>query len=276
MNGRFVRLSSFVVLAVFACSRPPSGTRDDLGRAVSLPSSVERVVTLAPNLTEMVFAAGTGAKLVGTDEFSDFPPAARALPKVGGMQPNVEKIVALRPDLVIATTNGNHPNLATALAAAGVPLYVVRSERLDDVPRAMAAVARLTGGRDTTASFLATLERERRQRPDAKRVMFAVWADPLYVAGRSTHIDDLFELTGARNAVPASGWPQLSIETLIAEAPDVILHPHRSVKPESVRALLPRGTRCEIVAVDEDLFTRPGPRAAAAAAQLNAVLDRMR
>src|SRR4029079_4361652 len=98
---------------------------------------IHRVVTLAPNLTEIAFAAGAGAKIVCTDDFSDFPEQAKRLPKVGGLQPDIEKIVACHPDVVLATTNGNHPNLAPALAAVKIPLFVVRTARLEEIPAAM-------------------------------------------------------------------------------------------------------------------------------------------
>src|SRR5215212_2992748 len=122
MTTRAVRLRAAALAAslLLACSDAPPApaTKDDLGRDVALPRVVRRVVTLSPNLTEMVFAVGANDRLVGADDFSNFPIDARRLPKVGGMQPNLEKIVQLKPDLVLASTEGNHPSLAPALAAA--------------------------------------------------------------------------------------------------------------------------------------------------------------
>src|SRR6185369_11268674 len=108
-------------------------------QAPPLPHA-ERVVTLAPNLTEFVYAAGAKSKLVGTDNFSDYPPSAKALPKVGGTQPNVEKIVALRPDLVLASTSSAPPGLEPSLRSARIPLVWIKTDRLDDVPNAMVLV----------------------------------------------------------------------------------------------------------------------------------------
>jgi iron complex transport system substrate-binding protein len=106
-------------------------------------------------------------------------------------------------------------------------------------------------------------------------VLFAVWTDPLYVAGRNTFTDDLFALTGARNAVTVTGWPQYSLESLVADPPDIILYPRGAVPPQQVDALLARtpGVRPRVVSVNEDIFQRPGPRMAEAAAALNAILD---
>ena len=280
---RFLFLRATVIAAALlalSCSeRPAPTTVDDLGRPVALPANIARVVTLAPNLTEIIFATGAGAKIVATDDYSNFPPAARALPKVGGMQPNLEKIAALRPDLVIASTEGNHPNLAPALAAAGIPLFVVRTDRMAEISTAMQRLGDLLGGMRTSAAvreLQAAIEAQRRTRADAPRVLFTVWTDPLYVGGRETFTDDILRLTGAQNAVQVSGWPQYSLETLIAAPPDLVLYPRGAVTPQQAAALQQRvpEMRAPVVAVDEDIFQRPGPRVADAARSLNAILDR--
>ncbi|HEX9163932.1 MAG TPA: helical backbone metal receptor [Thermoanaerobaculia bacterium] len=272
--------SSLILLLALACARSDAGAvvHDDLGRAVTLPPAIGRVLTLAPNLTEIVYAIGAGNRLAGTDDFSDFPGAAKKLPKVGGMQPNLEKIVTLKPDLVLATTTGNHPNLAPALAAVHVPLYVVRTDRLDEIPRAMEHVAAVLHCPTTAASDLrAAIARQKKTRPRSPRVLFAVWADPLYVAGRKTFSDDLFVLTGATNAVMVDGWPQYSLESLVARPPDLIIYPQKPVSREQIDRLLDVAPdmrrRVSVVAVDENLFTRPGPRVAEAAQELNRILD---
>src|SRR5215210_6736899 len=133
LRSSLISHHSSLVLALLLLScgdRSPATTPDDLGRDVALPREIRRVVTLSPNLTEMVFAVGANDRLVGTDDFSNFPIDARGLPKVGGMQPNLEKIVQLKPDLVLASTEGNHPSLAPALAAAKIPLFVIRTDRV--------------------------------------------------------------------------------------------------------------------------------------------------
>jgi ABC-type Fe3+-hydroxamate transport system substrate-binding protein len=272
-------VSGFCFLLILSCgeSRTPAVT-DGLGRSVVVPKRVQRLVTLAPNLTEMVFAVGAGEKLVGTDDYSNFPAAARSIAKVGGMQPNVEKIAALKPDLVIASTEGNHPSLAPALAAAGIPLYVVRTDRLAEIAAAMQQVGEVLDAPRTKNAVqelqrdIAAQERKRARKP---RVMFAVWVDPLYVGGRNTFTDDLLNLTGATNAVEVTGWPQYSLESLLASPPELILYPRGAVTPEQIAGLQKRvpELRAQIVAVDEDIFQRPGPRVVQAARSLNAILD---
>ena len=266
-------------LLILSCGGAPEAptTKDDLGRDVALPREIRRVVTLSPNLTEMAYAVGAGDRLVGADDYSNFPAAAQKLPKVGGMQPNLEKIVALKPDLVLASTEGNHPNLAPALAAARIPLFVVRTDRLAQIAPAMRRVGEMLEAPRTDAAVRqleAAVDAQRRTRARKTRVLFAVWTDPLYVAGRETFTDDLFALAGAENAVPVKGWPQYSLESFIAAPPDLLLYPRGAVTPQQVDALLAKaGLQTRVVAVNEDIFQRPGPRMADAAGALNAILD---
>ncbi len=267
------------VFFVLACGEAPAvNARDDVGREVAVPARVSRVVSLSANLTEVIFAVGAAEKIVGTDDFSNYPEPARKIPKVGGMQPSIEKIAALRPDLVLAGTEGNHPNLAPALAAAGIPLFVVRTDRVEQIAPAMSRVGEMLDAPRTESAvreLTAAVAAQKRTRANAPRVLFAVWPDPLYVAGRETFIDDLLRLTGVRNAVEVSGWPQYSLEALVASPPDLLLYPSGAVTPEQIEALRARvpELKAEVAAVNEDVFLRPGPRVVEAARRLNAILD---
>lgn len=236
-----------------------------------------RIVTLAPNVTEMVIALGAGDRIVATDDFSSDPTPNRKLPHVGGLPPNLEKIVATRPDLVIANAAGLQPNLGRSLASVHIPLLVVTNERLADITKSMTSIANALGidSRPAVKKLDASLAQQRRKRTNPPRVMLAVWTDPLYVAGRNTFADDLFTLCGATNAVEVNGWPQYSLESFVARPPDIFLYPDHSVTPEAVHALLTRAGTSNVVAiaVDENLFTRPGPRVGEAGGILNGVLD---
>lgn len=264
--------SAAVFVCLLSCAK-------EAGQPAAPAPQAKRIITLAPNLTEIVFAVGAGNTIAGTDDFSNYPAEAKALPKVGGMQPNIEKIVALKPDLVIASTEGNHPNLAPALKAVNIPLLVVKTDRLPEIAEAMREVGRVTGGSrtdDAVTALVRDIDAQKRTRAKPLRVMFAVWTDPLYVAGRNTFTEDLFVLTGARNAVQVEGWPQYSLESLVANPPDLILYPRGAVTPEQIAVLLRRapGINPRIEPVDQDVFQRPGPRVAEAARALNAILDK--
>jgi cobalamin transport system substrate-binding protein len=221
----------------------------------------------------MIFAAGCGAKIVGTDNFSDYPDAVKSLPKVGGVEPDVEKIAALHPDLVIASSSNVHPNLRRAISAIHVPLLVIETNRLSEITSGVAAIQQRAECK-AAVTMTAALEQQRRKRTKSARVMFIVWPNPLYAAGRSTYIDDLFALTGARNAVDSNGWPQLSLETFATHPPDLLLYPRGSVMPAAVADLTQRAhVKVDAVAVDANIFSRPGPRVVNAAEELNRILD---
>ena len=263
---------TLALLLVSSCARDEAPS--------PLPAGSARVVSLAPNITEMIYAVGAQQRLVGTDDFSDYPPAAKSLPKVGGTQPNIEKIISLKADLVLASTSSVPPGLESSLRAAKIPLVWIKTDRLADVPAAMVLVGAHLGVLDVpvrVARLRDAIGRQKRTRAHPPRVLFAVWTNPLYVAGRNTFVGDLLEHCGATNAVTVSGWPQYSLESLLAHPPDIILYPNLSVTPRAMQELLDaapglRG-RVRVVAVEENVFVRPGPRVAQAARQLNAILD---
>src|SRR5713226_2776123 len=137
MNSKrrfIVHRSSFIVLLAICCAKPASP-----------PIAVRRIVTLAPTVTEMAFAVGCGPKIVGTDNFSDYPEAVKRLPKVGGVEPDIEKIVSLHPDLVIASASNAHPNLRRALEAAHLTLMVITTDHLSQVETSMRDIGRALG-----------------------------------------------------------------------------------------------------------------------------------
>ncbi len=231
-----------------------------------------RVITLAPNLTEIVFAIGAGDHIVATDDFSDSPAAAKALPKVGGQEPSIERIVAAKPDVVLASGSAN----VTALRAAHLPLEVIKTDRLDEVAPVMLQLGALLHAPQANEAARAVrdgLAKQRRVRKHPPRILFAAWNQPLYVGGRDTFIDDLVRLCGAENAVEVTGWPQYSVESVVAKPPDIILHSSRLDMEPLFRVAPELRTKSRVVAIDENRFTRPGPHVVDAAANLNAIID---
>ena len=162
-----------------------------------------------------------------------------------------------------------------------IPLYVVKTERLDDISNAIEKLGDMLGARTpyrAAKRMQTVLKRQQRTRLPAPRVMFAVWTNPLYVAGRKTYADDLFALTGAKNAVTGDGWPQYSLESIVTNPPDIFLYPRSAVTPQAIEQLLRSAPELRdktmMTGVDDDLFTRPGPRVPETAQALNAILDR--
>lgn len=233
-----------------------------------------RVVALAPNLTEIVFALGAGDSLVGVSEYSDFPEAARRIPRIGGLEVDAEKVAALRPDLVLAMAEGTARGAVSAIQAAGLPVVVVPSGSLDAVLSGIRLVgARL--GRTPEAERLARdLERRRaevarrvagRRRP---RTLLLVWPDPPQAAGGGTFLNDLLREAGADNLVAARpGWPVLSPEYVVTAPIELLVIPDSDQTRETyARAFrsgpLSRGpvARARVLRLDESALTRPGPR----------------
>jgi iron complex transport system substrate-binding protein len=265
---------SLILLLAFACQ-----SREPAARTPAPFHPLHRIVTLAPNLTEIVYALGAGDSVVGTDDYSDYPPAAKAKPKVGGIVPNVEGIAALHPDIVLVSGSAAGPPLRSALARVHLPYAIVASDRAADVIMAMGRVATLIGLKDDVASrarvdLACALKGYRRQREKKPRVLFVAYADPLHVAGHETFTGDIIDLCGAENAATVKGWPQYSMEALLANPPDIVLHPNKSVDHAQVVALFAKAARQpEVLAVDENIFSRPGPRIVDAAAILDTTLD---
>jgi len=249
--------------------------------AISNSPGVKRVVTLAPNLSEIVATIGCSGSIIATDDFSDYPPSLASVKKVGGVQPSVEAIAALRPDLVIASTEGSHPRLVETLGRGGIDSLLVSTATLREVEGAFSLIASRLRPCSSPAQadmFRASLAGERRERERRAKILYVVWTTPLYVAGRGNFLDDLFMLVGATNAVEenVTGWPQYSREALLADPPDIVLYSAKSVSKSEAEGLLggiDPGHGVTFVGVDEDEFTRPGPRLVSAAKELNRILD---
>src|SRR5258706_6593821 len=155
-----VLLALITLLAACSAPEPPA------------KQSPHRIVTLSPNVTEMVIALGAADRIVGTDDFSADAMPTRRLPRVGGLPPNLEKIVAARPDLVIDNAAGLPPTLGRALAAVHIPLLVVTNERLSDISRSMTTIATALGidSKPAVVALNASLARQRRTRPNPRRI----------------------------------------------------------------------------------------------------------
>lgn len=277
MSGAAVAFALALLLLGTADPAHPAGVVDMLGRPVSLPDRSLRLVSLAPSLTETVFALDRGDWLVGVTDFCDYPPMARSKPRIGGpTAPDLERIVQLRPDLVLATAEGNPRDAVAHLARLKIPVFAVKPEGyagilasidvLGRVLRAEAAAAALT--QDIQAR-VAAIRRAVSGRP-RPRVLYLVWTDPLIAAGPASFIHDLIEMAGGENVVRERSvpYPRMSWEEVVGFAPEVILvasHRDGSERPPigegwSAWQSVPAVRSGRIVAVPGDTIHRPGPR----------------
>jgi len=251
--------------------------QDQLGRAVQVPVPITRMVTLAASLTEIVFALGQGDRLVGVEQFSDFPPEARNLPKVGSyINPDVERVVALRPDLVLAIKDGNPYHSVARLEGLGLPVYAVDPRNLEGVIKTVVELGELLGAQEAAARLAADLTR-RWQRLKAltaglavrPRVFFQIGTVPIVAVGSNTFLDELITTAGGINLTAGKvPYPRFSPEQVVALRPDIIVITSMTrgevfdrVK-ESWRRWprLPAVRDNRIHLVDSDLVDRPSPR----------------
>ena len=252
-------------------ARASQTVTDDIGRRVFLARPPRCIVSLAPSVTEILYAVGAGGKLKADTIYCDYPPAARTLPHVGGpITPSAEKIRQIGPDLIILAEQGLPPSRADALAALWrAPVYVTAAATYADVERDIAALGALAGTRQATA---ATLTRMRAAQDAARRavsgrprprVFVVVWDKPLMTAGGSSFIGDLVRLAGGNNVAEGMSlsYPSYSPERLLRDQPDVILTGvnNKALDFPGARAL--RAARSgRVFAVTGDLTDRPGPR----------------
>jgi len=279
------RVTLGLALAVAGCSSAPAasprraGERavlDGMGRTVRLPAAVARVVSLAPSSTEILWAVGAGPLVVGLDRYSDWPPETARIERVGAdLDPSLERIVALRPDVVFTARTANNQRTVEALERAGLSVYVSHAERLDaifdDVERIAAAVGRAAQGRALAASLRARRDAVVARTAKQPRVKAAVvvWSEPLIVAGPGSQVDEALADAGGENvaADAAPGYPSFSAERLIARAPEVVfVGTHANGETDPARAFaaklptLPAVRAGRVLPIDGDLLFRPGPR----------------
>ncbi|MFN7086097.1 MAG: cobalamin-binding protein [Burkholderiales bacterium] len=205
---------------------------DDRGQAVALAMPAQRIVTLAPHLAEIVSAAGAGGKLAGVARFSDFPEAASRLPQVGdSSRVDLERIVALKPDLILAWQSGNQAADIARLERLGFPVFVTEAARLDDIPRLLRAAGALAGTlpeAERAAQKFMNKINALKNKYDARpplRVFYEVWHRPLITVNGRHMISDVIRLCGGRNvfADAAGLTPVVSEEAVLAARPDVVV-----------------------------------------------------
>lgn len=256
---------------------------DDVGQALEFARPPQRIVSLAPHLTELLFAVGAGAQLVGVDSASDFPAAALALPRVGdASRISFERVLALKPDLVIVWVGGNRAADIHGLKKMGVPLLHTEATRLDDVARLLRMLGQTSGhaeqgeaaAQDYSTRLRALQVRDGRQ-PVA--VFYQVWDRPLMTLGGTHWISDALALCGARNVFAdlRALAPVVSREAVLRRAPDLIVSGSDAADPRrDWRRFdrLPAVRNRAFVRVDADLLHRPTPRLVEGVAGLCAAL----
>lgn len=279
-----MRKGYFIILAVLLLTAAGCGTQqakqplappiiieDDLGRAVRLPARVERAVSLAPSVTETIFAAGAGDRLVGVTTYCNYPEAANSIEKVGDTQtPNVERIIALKPDVVFVSTASQLEAFTETLAKQNIAVFVTDATDLAGVNRNLRAFGTIFG--TSKIADAAADEMERRvqtiaalpQPTSRPKVFVQISEEPLFTVGSGSFLTDLVSQAGGESATKdvGSAYPKLSKETAAAMDPDVIIlsDSDDNKQPNAAFVNSPAVRKGRIFKINADIISRPGPR----------------
>ncbi len=263
------------LLFLVGCAKTPQSAEpqlivtDEFGREVKLKGHPKRIVSLAPSITESLFALGLANQIVGVTSYCDYPAEAKVKEKVGDtLRPSLEKIVALKPDLVIISTSSQLEEFVRKLEEVGVAVYISNPKNVDEV---IASVEKLGGivGAEAEAQRLAATMRARlatvRNRIGSRRpprVLFILGAEPLITVGGHSFINDLIDRAGgiSISADERNDYPQYSLETAVARQPEVIFLQAGEAKLPEKLGKTPAAQTGRIYQLDDALMLRPGPR----------------
>jgi iron complex transport system substrate-binding protein len=274
-------LACLLANGAFAQSAPQAATRqafvDDLGRVVEVRMPVQRIVALAPSVTETLYALGAQDRLAGVTDFCDFPPEAKQKPRVGGaLSPNIEQIVALRPDLVILTKSLNRIETLHALEQLSIPVYATHAASVAEILESTRRLGAVVAAPEVVQALIARMQArlaELKWRLDERvprRVFFVVWTDPLVTIGPQSFLADALRWAGAESVVQVGQeWPRLSLEELVRLQPEylVFAESHSETVESRAHDLAARqgwrnlqAVRRNRIALISDAVNRPSPR----------------
>lgn len=271
-------MKNYLLLALCLCAAQAMAAivvQDDAGQTVTLAKPAQRVVTLAPHATELVFAAGGGARIVGTVSYSDFPPAAKSIPQVGdNRQIDIERVIALKPDLIVVWLHGSAERQIGPLRALGIPLFYSEPHQLDAIAGSILRLGRLLGSDQAAQAAAAELRlklaklKARYQNRSPVRLFYQVWDKPLYTLNGQHIVSDAMRVCGGQNifASMAVAAPNVGIEAVLQQDPEAIVSgDQRNQTSGGVNLWQPYTTmtavrRGNLFSLNGDLLSRSGPR----------------
>jgi iron complex transport system substrate-binding protein len=270
---------SFCLLLLTNCksetvNQPTAPTReitDDLGRRVRLPERVTSAVSLAPNLTEIAFAVGAGERLVGVTSFCDYPAEAKKIRRIGDtLAPNIENIIALKPQIVLVSTASQMENFTATLDRQGIAYFVTNPNSLDDIYKSVYQIGEIFRREDRAYQMVdelkkrvADIEARTASAADVK-VFVQIDKNSLYTVGRDSFITDLINRAGGESLTKdiATAYPKISKETALALNPEQIIlsESDNNREPNEVFINSPAMENGKVFHIEADLLSRPGPR----------------
>ncbi|MCX7920275.1 MAG: cobalamin-binding protein [bacterium] len=273
-----VLVSFFLVLLFFtAYSATQVTVTDELGHKVVLPQfPPKRIVSLAPNITEILFALGLESRIVGVTDYCDYPERAKSKPKIGGFSnPNLEQIIALRPDVIILTADSNQDAIANQLARLNLPYYVINPESIFGILTTIRRLGEVTGTVPQAESLIQQLEQrilqvQRRTQGVPKPNVLFLWSEqPLITAGQGTFTDSLISLAGGNNLAHNAKikYPKYSLEEIIRQQPEVIIVANMLNQADTTVYTrwqkwqqIPAVRNHRVYSINSDIIARPSPR----------------
>ena len=250
---------------------------DEIGRRVNITPAPQRIVSLAPGITETLFALGLHAEIAGVTTFCDWPETARAKTRIGGFtNPSIEKIVSLKPDLIIATADGNRKDTVDKLERIGLPVYVIKPSDMDGILASILHIGEITNRTRTAGKLVKTLQNRldsinaQIKGKNKPRVFFQIGLEPLITVGGGTLIHEVVERAGGINIAgnDTARYPRYGAEGVMSGAPDIILFAPMAHDKEfkAVKSFwrkiggVPAVKNNQIYPIDTDLIGRASPR----------------
>lgn len=269
-----------LLIAIILCrvTSPLCATfKDSLGRKITLHGDPRKIVSLAPNITEILYFLGLGERVVGVTQFSYYPPEAHLKPKVGSyINLNVEQIISLAPDLVIGTVDGNKPGIITLLKRAGIQVFIVNPRNVREVMDTIRILGRVCGVPKKANELSQNLKRrvddilKKTMSREKPLVFLQINLKPIMTVNRNTFHHDLIRLAGGRNMTEDEPitYPRISLEEVIRRKPDVIIISSMEIGGRFERARqawlrwksIPAVKNNRVRLIDSDLIDRPSPR----------------
>jgi len=256
----------------------PITLTDQMGREVTIEKLPERIISLAPSNTEILFTLGLEDRIVGVTDFCDYPEAAKSKEKIGGFsEPNIEKIISLQPDLILATSMHQKP--VEEFEKLNVPSVVLDPKDFEDVFTSIEIIGKATGQDDKAAAIVGDLKARVKDVDDKvikltederPKVYYEIWPSPITTAGPGTFVNDIIQRAGGENIAKDAkkAYPQYSQEMIVAKNPDIIIFSHHGSSNQSAEDILNRQGWESIEAiknnkvfyVEENLVQRATPR----------------
>lgn len=259
----------------------PVNITDSLGEEIKLEEKPTRIISLSPNMTEVLFAVGAGENVVGVTSFADYPQEATEVDVIGSItEPNIEKIITMEPDVVIASSV-NKMETIERLKELNVKVVGFSANNVDKAIENIKTIAKLTGNQEKGEEIvtemyikigeITNLVEEHLENNEKRKVFYEIWNDPLYTAGKNNFIDDLINMAGGINIgrLAEGQWPQYNLEKLLVEDPEVYIStPHSAEMKVSKEKIKSREQYQSISAIkndrvyviDQDILNRPSPR----------------